>query len=574
MNVIEIINEDVLKSDDFFKQKFRLVNLIKKLSTPGEKFLDKDGNPVEVRATNDEIKMLKDLLKNNFDPKNPDPKAKAVTSFKVPSVLGGVRLATLTKTAEFGGKVGKSTSGKDDFTKANLGPAVEALKSFAIYAKLVYRNKKEITTDDILKVAKLADSHADTIYAKNPKTGIASTSPTTLAVYSTNVSDANKKVKDRISLKVGLSSGSFQRAVRVSKETDKELWGHLQGILSYVNTESDLGKYSRYFTRNNIPDPLHIKVVGISGAKTDIKTVYQDRKDRGVDANGEPIERVLPNLSMSVKSAGAAWYDQASANYVEGIKKCYTIIGLTEAEAMADIKATKFVEGGKGTSDAEYEARKTANIKMFALMYKRLKARIPKLNDAGEADYIHDFLERMKQSFAGDEKLVYVNFNAKGTYYKIKPQLINKIANVVELDVNHSVSAKAGLPSIYWVDANTGKTIAFLVLSATGTEKRLTYQFNLGKDFVDLMKQADAKEPTDKETSTQAVASEPAAASEPAKAPAMAAPRYNIRANKTTKKEPARGMAPSLEIPNMGNHVLDPDSNLSLAEAVTLSRGQ
>lgn len=487
MRIIDILTEDHLSSDDFFKQKFRLVNLIKKLSSPGEPFLDLDGNPVTVQATPAELKMLNGFLKNNFDSRNPDPKAKAITSFKVPTVIGGVPLSKLTKTSEFGGKVGKSTAGPDDFTKANLGPAVEALKSFAIYAKLVFRGKQEITADDVLKIAKKAEEHSEVIYSKNPTTGKSSTSPTTLAVHSMNVSDSDKKVKDRISLKIALSSGSFQRAIRVSKDADKVLWGHLQGIVSYVNNESDLGKYSRYFARNNFPDPLNISVVGISGAKTDIKTVYQDRKNGGVD-------RVLPNLSMSVKSAGAAWYHQASANFIAGIKNCYEIIGLTDAEAMADIKSVQFKEGGKSGSEEEYEARKTANIKLFEIMYRRLKARIPQLNDQGEADYIYSFLERLKQSVAGDEKLIYVNFNVKGTYYKIKPQLIIKLANVINLDVNFSISADKGLPRIYWIDKTTGKTVAYVVLSATGTEKRLTYQFNLGKDFVDLMKAAEVKD--------------------------------------------------------------------------------
>ena len=468
-----IINEGPLTPRDFYERQ-RLVNFITKLDKK-EPFFTTSGEQVNVPASTAEIRWLKSQLKTNFDSK--DPKARSISDLDIPTVIGGIKLSSLAKTKEFGGKVGMSTSGEMDYSKANIGPTVEALKSFAIYAKLVFRDQEQITTDDVIKIGNLADQNS-----KVEAVG-ASKSPTTLAVYTQEVPDINGIVKDRIELKVALSTPSFKRAVNVSP-TDKSAWGNLQGIIKYINTESDLKRYGRYFQRNNKRDPLKIAVVGISGAKTDISSTYKD-------ANG--VEKPIQNLSMSVKSAGAEWYDQASAGNEAGMAKFYGIIGLSEADVDQALTAAKFKGGGKQSSSNQFAQRIKAVNRLYKYTHDLLKGRIPQLNDKGEAEYIHAFLGKLKNSLAGDERLVYVKFDANGTYEKLKPHLLNHLAQHINLDVNYTPAKGDSKPRIYWIDANTGKTLLYVVLLVNTPNKRLTHQFNLGKDFFEILRSVEKK---------------------------------------------------------------------------------
>ena len=466
----EFLSEGPLARADF-KERYRLANFIQKLET-GDPFISVSGDPIVIPASTAEIRHLKAELKNSFDPKDPRPKALSIKPVDMPNVIGGIKLSSLQKTKEFGGTFSVNASGEMDVSKANLGPTVEALKSFAIYAKLVMRGKSQITPEDVLSIGQLAASNS-----REEAVG-ASKSPTTVALYTRNVPDVNKKINDQITLKIALSTPSFLRAVRTT-QADKAAWGNLQGIVKYVNTESDMGKYARYFGNNNHRDPLKIAVVGIGGDKVDIESTY-------TTDTGE--EKPIQNLSLSVKAAGAEWYDQASANNADGMVKFYNIIGLGEDAANQAMITSNFQEGGKGSSQKEFENRIKAATLIYEIAYNQLKAKIPE-NIPGEARYIQTFLNNLRSSLAGDQRLVYVKFDAKGTYEKLKPHLLTKLAEVIDLDVNFS--SDPGRPTIYWIDKATGRTLLYVVLLKVPSEKRLTHQFNLGKDFFPLLREAE-----------------------------------------------------------------------------------
>lgn len=480
MRSIEFLSEGPLVKADF-KYRNRLANFINKLETK-DPFYTIDGDQIVVPASAAEIKLLKNELATKFDPSN--EKGPALEPVDVPQVIGGIRLSTLQKTKEFGGTFSVSASGEMDVSKANLGPTVEALKSFAIYARLVFRGKAQISAEDVMQIAKIAASHAKEQAVGKSKT------PTTIVYYSRNVPDSNGTINDQITLEIALSTPSFQRAVRTSA-ADKDAWGNLQGIVKYVNDESDIAKYSRFFTGNNKRDPLKIAVVGISGDKVDIKSTYQTN-------SGE--EKPIQNLSLSVKAAGAEWYDQASANNLEGMYKFFEIIGLDDDAANTAIVTSDFQEGGKSSTPQEFEKRLQAVDEIYEVAYNQLKERIPRLNDKGEADYIRAFLDRLRNSLAGDQRLVYVKFDAKGTYEKLKPHLLLNLARVMDLDVNLGTG---GRPTIYWIDKQSGRTLLYVVLLKVPSERRLTHQFNLGKDFFPLLRAAEEAMVTSRKPGTQ-----------------------------------------------------------------------
>ena len=492
MRAKDFLTEGSLKPATF-KERYRLANFIKKLET-GEPFYTNDGKQIVIKAEPAEIRFLKNELKTKFDPKDPSPKALSIQPVEFPNgnSVGGVKLTNLMKTGEFGGKISIGAGGEKDVSKANLGPTVEALKAFAIYAKLSMRGKDTISAQDVQTIGKLAAEHSKEDYSVNPETGKKSATLTAFSVYSRQVPDVSKTVKDNITLKIALSVPSFQRAVQVS-ELDKAAWGNLQGILKYVNEESDMGKYSRLFANNNKRDPLNIKVVGISGAKTDIESTY-------TKPNGE--EKPIQSLNLSVKAAGAEWYDQASANNLEGVYKFYNIMGLSEDEAHQAITTSNFQEGGKKDAPEYFAKRLKAASLLYEVAFNQLKARIPQLNDKGEADYIHSFIGNLKNSIAGDQRLVYVKFDANGTYEKLKPHLLMNLASVIDLDVNFS--SDPGRPTIYWIDKKTGRTLVYVVLLKVPSEKRLTHQFNLGKDFFPLLREAEKALSAKQDTTAQA----------------------------------------------------------------------
>lgn len=531
-----------------FYRKERLVALINRLSNPKEEFLKIDGTFTKIPATAKEIAFLKRLVRTNYDGKD-----NSIDDSLMPKVIGGVPLNQLVKTNEFGGKNVSATG--EQAGKANIGPTTEALKSMAIFTKLITRNKPSIDAKDVMKVAKRLKAKEELVQSPSGKV---TTSSSEIVVNPEEIRPGadGKTIKDKISIQINVSTPSFDRAVAVNP-ADKEAWGILQGVLTYVNTESDIGKYGRFFAQNTKRDPVHIAVVGLSGAKTDIKTVYQDGVDRGVDAQGNPIERELSHLSMSIK-AGSDMYDQASGSTVEGMVKFFEILGLSGDQAEAAMKSVNYspkprMKAGQAEDKAITKQRIDAVRKLYSVAASELQNEIGDMTDREEGSYIHRLLSRLTASIQGKGKLVYVNFDTKGRYHKLNPAQIIQLAKSVDLGIHLDQSKTE--PHIYIKDMKSGKSI-FHVRPAILKTGRITHTFELDH-LLDLVKSGLHSQ------NAPAVAA-PAA---PATEPAMAAPRYKLTPSKQTKREPARGMTPSLELPNMPGSELDPNANLSVAES-------
>ncbi len=476
MRAKQFLSEAALATKTFYI-KDRLQNLINRLKKPGEKFLTVDGDSISVKATPEEIKYLINLLKTNYD-----AQGTVISNSKMLNKIGGIPLSQLMKTSDFGGKAGVSASGESEGSP-NIGPTVEALKSMAIFAKLITRGRPNITAEDVQKVASIMKEHAQIVKEKGK------TVATTSSTYSRKVYDTSKKVQDTISLDIRLSSPPFQRAVDVSP-ADKKAWGTLQGIVNYVNTETDLAKYSRFFSSNNKRDPVNIGVVGISGAKADISTTY---------TQPDGTERPLSHLSMSIK-AGSSMYDQASGMNTEGNEKFFEILGLNPLDAADAMRHTRFqskVDRVEDTPEAA-KARVEAVKQIYEIAGMQLKQRIGQLNDQGEAEYVHEFLGRLKNSIQGEGKLVYVNFDAKGTYNKLNPQLITTLAKHIDLDVTVDATSKA-TPYLYIIDKVSGKPIMHARLAVLKSG-RMTHTFELDY-LLDLIR--DSKKKTEVPQPTQ-----------------------------------------------------------------------
>ena len=487
-----VLNEASLAQKTFY-QKSRLENLIKRLRAKDE-FLTVDGDKIKIPVTGEEIKNLVNVIKTNYD-----ATGTVISNKRMPNTLGGVPLNKLMKTSDFGGKAGVGAHGETE-GKANVGPTTEAMKAIAIFARLLNRDKPAISVEDWSKVANQAKKNAKDIKEKGK------TVSTTLSQITKKVDDANKKVQDTLKLTIELSTPPFLRAVNVSPD-DKQAWGILQGILNYVNTESDVQKYNRYFTNNNVQDPLNIAVVGIGGDKVDILATR-------TSDTGE--ERPLSHLSMSIK-AGSSMYEQSSGMNVEGIEKLYDILGLDPLSAADAMRATNFVAKEKNKEDTPEAAKQRVQAvkDMYEIIGKQLEAYIGNRNDAGESEYLRSFLGKLKNSIQGDQRLVYVNFDAKGTYNKLNPQVIDILTHYVDLGVIVDTESKS-TPYIYIIDKNTGKPIMHVRLAILKSG-RMTNTFELDY-LLDLVRDALKKQKQELSQPTQPQPAQPQPVSQPAPA--------------------------------------------------------
>ena len=502
MKVLDILLEAALKPRDFY-QESRLDALIYMLEK-GQPFTMLDGTQQVIKPSTAEMRVLKSLRKY-YDAGGMSQDVKDY----IPREIGGVKLTNIFKTAEFGGKggvVGKDAK-VDGVIKSGIGEVVEAMKAAAIFTKLTTRTKEQITPEEVIKnLIKLGENHQEISDGKKISL---------LGTLTKNVPDLSGNVKDKISLEINLARAPFQRVVQMHPD-DKDARGRLTSVVNYVNTETDLAKYSRFFANNQRRDPVDVNVKGLAGQKTDVETTYTDQQGR---------VRPLGHLSMSIK-AGSSKYDQASGLNEAGNIKFFNILGLSIEDARDAMKSAKF------RNDLEFEPRVKAVVKLYTKAAEKLDQALATLNDKGEAVFIQSLIANLKKSIQGDQRLIYVNFDANGTYYKLNPQLIDNLVKYVDLDAKLVMKT---WPYLYVHDKKTGKNLfhARLAVNSTG---RLTHIFELD-DLLELVKEATAA--MSRASAKPATAPTPTAVQTPAPTAPVAKQPATKKPVATKTKQPA-----------------------------------
>ena len=503
MKVLDILKEATLKPRDFYQQA-RLDALIYMLEK-GQPFTMLNGEKQVIKAKPAELKYLKSL-RNYYDAGGNSQDVKDY----IPRDIGGVKLTSIFKTEEFGGKGGSIGGKAEGVVNSGIGEVVEALKAAAIYTKLTTRKKPDISADEVIANLQAlgANSHEVTDGKKISMAG----------TIAKNVSDVGNKVKDNIKLEINLARAPFQRVTNIHPD-DADARGRLSSVINYVNSETDLAKYNRFFSNNQRRDPIEVDVKGLAGQKTDVETSY-------VDATG--TKRPLSHLSMSIK-AGSSKYDQASGLNEAGNIKFFNILGLSIDDARDAMHAAKF------KNDLPFERRVKSVVKLYTLAAELLDNKLAALNDKGEADYIHVILNNLKKSIQGDQRLVYVNFDANGTYYKLNPQLIHNLAHYVNLDAKIVMKK---WPYLYVQDSNTGKNLFHVRLQVNSTG-RLTHIFELD-NLLELVKDATVhrnasdqavQQPAPVVPQTVPVKKQPKKQAQPVQQPVVQPPEADIEAD-------------------------------------------
>lgn len=503
MRILDILLEKSLSARDF-KEEVRLNHLIHCLekSIP---LTANDGKKVVIPATVKEIRYLKSL-RQFYDAGG---KSQEVKEY-IPNTIGGIKLSSLFKTKEFGG-IGGDPSNPNAPVRSMLGETTEGIKACAIYTKLVTRGSENITDKQVLAVIKTMVKNVKAIDSVtiNPDTGKKSKKTSFTGTVKKQVPDVGGNVKDQIDLSIALARAPIQRLSQLSPD-DADAWGVLKSVVTYVNNETDVNKYNRFFSNNQKRDPINVSVRGLEGEKTDIETTY-------TDAEGKV--RPLSHLSMSVKRASGK-YDQASGLNEAGNIKFFNILGLTKEEARSAMEEAKF------TNELPFAKRVKAVSKLYSLAAHMLDNKLSSMSNTGEARFIDTLLDNLKKSIQGDQRLVYVHFNINGTYDKLNPTLIKNLANYVDLEARVVIKT---WPYIYITDKKTGKDL-FQARLQVNSDGRLTHIFEL-KSLLELVKEA-----TDA-LNTRPVA-QPAPATATAPAPATAATKPKAVAKKSTTHAP------------------------------------
>jgi hypothetical protein len=479
MRAFEFLIEKNLAPGDFYK-KPRLDALLSKIKNNDDFIVDRQ--PTKLKPTRQELQSLKNFYQFYNDQ---GETRKSIATANLPKSIGGVELSRIAKTGEFGGRGGYSVE------KANIGPAVEVLKATAIFTKLTDRTGNNITADQLMTTLNELKNHVNL-----GKSSAKSKTDTYQGQMSKEVLDVNNKVKDTVHLVISANEGPFLRALKMSPE-DTQLQGILNAVLKYVNTEHDLSRYNKFFSTNNRFDNLNISVVGGEGNKTDVKTTYIDPDTKQ--------ERTLKNLSMSLKAGKGATLDQAPGTNEIGINKFFSILGLGDAQASTAITQSGY-KGKVGKTlqtPEEHQARVEASRKILDIAGKNLEAKYFAKNDKGEAAFVSDFLRNLTGAMTKEESLIYVEFNANGTYNKLNPRKIQHLAQNVDLYCDPKVST-GGVSYLYIRDRNSGKSLFHIRLMVSKAE-RIAFFFELD-DLLELVQKAESEV---NQSSSQSVAKTP-----------------------------------------------------------------
>jgi hypothetical protein len=461
MRILELLSEANLQRSDFY-DKSRLDQFIQKLEKR-DPFQVNDTEKV-IDASKEEIEALK-LFRDTAYTSNTTIRKEITRG--LPLTVGGVRLSSIFKTDEFGGK----SSAKS----ANIGPAVELLKSVAIYAQLTNRGDNPVSIEDIKELVYEVKNNA-VLKTRSEK----SKTKIYISTIEKEVDDKSGNVKDHIELKIMLGRGPFLRATELNP-TDDALLTKLSGILKYVNTESDLRKYSKFFANNNKRDPIKIQCIGGHGLKTDIRTTYLNSKD------GNEKSKVLKHLSMSIKAENSR-IDQSPGTDSSGIQKFFKTLGLDTHDAIQamDLAAYQSKIKRQSSTKEEHDNRVRACTEILKLAGKKLNEKFSQMDDQGESKFIHHFLGSLTTAMTGNEDLVYVNFDNKGSYYKLNPTLIRNLSKHVDLETKVHISSD-GVSYLYIVDKKSSRSLFHVRLMITRRE-RIAYFFDLD-NLLDMVKE-------------------------------------------------------------------------------------
>jgi hypothetical protein len=481
MKINEFLSEETLKPASFYKLD-RLNAFINRLETGGKFVVNDTGKKITLNPTKKEINALK-ALRKEYDSVGDMPGGHSGMRGKIPLEIGGVKLSSLFKDTGLGGGggvKGEKNIKPEDAAKSNIGSAVEAWKAIGVFTKLIHREDRDITLQDMMAVKDILNANMK-LEKKISSKGATSKTQTAVSKDLRQVPDFNKKVNDSISIDIDVGLGGWQRAMAVG-EKDPELFGRIQGILKFINENQALKRYSKLFSLNGRVDPIKIAVVGGAGEKTDVQTSFiKDPTTKDY--------KPLASLNFSLK-AGNKGVSQSPATTNEGIRIFFDSLGLDVTDAEEAMKQTGYFEKPRGAVEtpATIEKRVNAIRQIFNIAAQKLEQKFAGDDTAQEAEFINHFLNRMTHIMTSGKNMIFVDFDAKGTYNKLNPHSIKNLAGYVNLEAKVINKADSYL---FVYDKNSGRSLIHVRLQKFKTG-RWNLKFELDK-MLELTKEATDK---------------------------------------------------------------------------------
>ena len=465
MRAKEFLSEKTLSPTSFYKLP-NLQAFIHRLTTSGEFIDDKTHKTIIIKPSKQEIEHLEKVV-SEFPANGTLLKSKMKNL--IPNSIGGVKLSTLFREFEFGGKGGVKGSNIDttNITKVgNIGPALEAWKAIGIFSRLIKRTNDPVTLDEMMA---LKD---ELLQSMNLTAKSKSSTETAVSRKQISVPDLVGKVADTISVKIDIPLGSFQRAVAASPQ-DKELWGRIQGINSFINNSKALSRYTMVFAKNGRIDPIKIEVVGGEGGKTDVKTSYLD------PAHDYKDKKVITSLSFSLKATSPKM-GQSPGTTVDGVRTMFKTLGLDDSHALEAIKSALYAGKSSGSDEPDQiiSSRYRALTTIFSMAGQQLERKFAANNNKTEVNFLKHFFETLTHTMTGGDNMTFIDFNVDGTYKQLNPTTIKNLADVVDLEAKVTTGkGSKGRPYLFVYDKNSGRNIMHVRLEVqTGGRLTLHYE--------------------------------------------------------------------------------------------------
>jgi len=411
---------------------------------------------------------------------------------------------------------------------ANKGELAEGYHSVAVFARLIHRPLKDIDVNDILDIIGRLQNGVPLILDK--------------------VKETTSKVADKFELRIRLKPQAW--AEFKDPKTIEFMGKLIDSIISDANHESS--KYAHRFATNQALDFARVVGDGVS-----------DESERKTDVSFEN-HREKKFAGFSLKIDTTKQVHQVGGGAVQDSKKGPKATAEQRFEILAhNLFAVdgRFPLANISSTKPDFLAS-TDIVQMQQIAYQAATDSFNQsfASDDTEKAFVRQLIGAMKYWMGRDDPNIKVKqFTMSGTYI-LDPSKVDTLIerDDIQLEATYTDATKDNLPKLTIKDSKSGKPLVTFRTYRNGKGYVRNY---IEKEslWVELTMIRHIPNKPNKE-----VVKKPAKTV--AQGPSMAAPRYNLRPNKMTKKEPDQGMSPSLEL-NMPGSELDPNANLAVTES-------
>lgn len=349
----------------------------------------------------------------------------------------------LEKTSEFGARSGDaSTAGGAPGKVGNKGEVAEGILGVATFARLIKRPSAPITESDLHSIIKSLPSGVE-------KNGVVN--------LQLKRKETGNPISDTFSLYLRLKPDVYGDFVDESKWA--QMKGITNGVVQYVN--SNLKRYTEYFSTNAKPDEVKVIADGVSGetdTKVDVFLQYQN-KDTGA-------QKVLQHFDMSVKTGTTKQMGQVGGGAgKQSMDERFEILRQMWDKFGVDISNKKAAFVKSGDIELGYEIAYTEAA-------KKLKSALGGRNKGNETQFLENLVNAIKffATLNNDRvKLVQFKDTGKGGFYVLDFKKLDRLFDKNLVDLTAEYISKTSLPKVVIYNKVDGSPVLSIRVKKDGT---------------------------------------------------------------------------------------------------------